>query len=246
MKIYLTVFNQLTWPRAMSEILTAQGHEVWWVDNNSTYSPLLEFYQSCPYTVVRLPENRGGTVCWGLLGSVLPNDQYFVISDSDYLLDELPSDWDQHLIEGVLRYGGMGGCGLSMLETLIPSQNPAWIADEFHLYPAGDHPARWGPSVQLSGGFINFPVDTSFAVYPPGTTQFMSSATGIRSSRCAVRHAPWHIVLDLNPEEESLQIPMNEEYYYYLNEVRKAGHYTGTTPRMTQFIQEYERRTGRG
>lgn len=245
MQIILTIFNQCSWPKAMSEKLAAQNHEIVWLDNNSTYEPLLEFYETSPYRTIRLGENRGGTAAWGLLGSEIRNDDYFVIADSDYLLDDLPDDWAEHLIEGVNRYGGQGGCGLSMLETRIPSQNPAWIADEFHLYPAGDHPARWGPQVQLPGGFINYPVDTSFAVYPPGTSQFMSSSTGIRSAHAAVRHIPWHIVLDLNPEEDSYQVLMDEEYYYYLTEVQKGGQYTGTTPRMAGFIAEYERRTGR-
>lgn len=245
MKIYMTMFNLLTWPKKMAEELSRQGHEIIMVDNKSTYEPLLDWYSTCPYKVVRLPENKGGTAIWGL-PDVVDTSDYYVITDPDYLLEGLPNDWHTHLIEGVKRYGGAGGCGLSMYESGIPSQNPAWIADEFYLYPEGNHPARWGHQVKLPGGFIRFPVDTSFAVYPPGPLRFMSSATGCRSDQpYTVRHAPWHIVLDLNPEEDSLQLLMDEEYYYYLKEVQKAGHYTGTTPRMSHFIQEYERRTGR-
>jgi hypothetical protein len=183
-----------------------------------------------------------------MLGAEVDNRDYFVIADSDYLLDGLPDDWPEYLIEGVNRYGHMGGCGLSMYETRIPSQNPAWIADQFNLYPDGTHPARWGPQVKLEGGYISYPVDTSFAVYPPGTNQFMTSATGCRSDQpYTVRHLPWHIVLDLNPEEDSLQVLFDEEYYYYLNSVINAGTtcMTGTTPRMAEMIAEYERRTGR-
>jgi hypothetical protein len=231
----------------MADYLSAQGHTPVFVDNNSTYEPLLEYYETCPYRVIRLPENQGNTACWTLLGNELPNNDYFVISDADYLLDGLSEGWAEHLREGVDKYGGQGGCGLSMLETKIPSQNPAWKADEFWLYPDGNHPARWGTQVQLQGGYIRFPVDTSFAMYPPGTTHFMTSATGIRSGEFSVRHLPWHIVLDLNPEEDSLQVLFDEEYYYYLNSVINAGTtcMTGTTPRMTEMIAEYERRTGR-
>lgn len=244
MNIYLSVFNQYTWPLAMSEFLTKQGHEVWWVDNNSTYEPLLDAYASqFPYKVLRLPYNGGGCVSWTLLGKELPNDDYFVISDTDYLMDGLPDDWHLHLIEGVKRYAGQGGCGLSMLETRIPSQNPAWIADEFHMYPQGNHPARWGPGVKLDGGFIRFPVDTSFAVYPPGTQNFMTSSTGCRSDfPYSVRHIPWHVVLDLNPEEDSYQVLFDDEYLHYLQQTAKAGAYTGTGPRMVPFVAEYGRR----
>jgi len=247
MKIYFTMFNQLTWARAMADKLAAQGHTPILVDNNSSYPPLLEWYETCPYQVIRLAENRGNTAVWSIADQIDTSD-YYVITDVDYLLDDLPDDWAEHLKKGVDMYGGMGGCGLSMLETRIPSQNPAWIADEFHLYPEGNHPARWGDHVKLPGGFIRYPVDTSFAVYPPGPAQFMTSATGCRSDfPYSARHIPWHVVLDLNPDEDSLQILFNEEYYYYLNSIIQQGtqHQTGTTPRMAAFIAEYERRTGR-
>ena len=59
------MYNRLTYPKNMSEFLSDHGIEVILIDNNSTYPPLLEWYDKCPYKVHRLKENMGHKCCRG-------------------------------------------------------------------------------------------------------------------------------------------------------------------------------------
>jgi len=63
---------------------------VLWLDNASTYKPLLDFYESCPYEVVRLPKNHGHTAPWTFLADVFATGPY-VVTDPDLDLSEVPA-----------------------------------------------------------------------------------------------------------------------------------------------------------
>lgn len=244
MNIYVTAFNQMQWLAPMCDNLADNGHKITIVDNNSTNPKLKDWYQQTKHRVIELPYNGGNIVCWTLLGQDLDNNDYFVITDCDLDVTAIPDNWTDLLIKGVDLYAGEGGCGAALDCTMIPSQNPAWRLDEFYKYPAGDHPTIAAPELQLGAGYVNFPVDTTFAVYPPGTTQFRLSNTGVRCNHVMMRHLPWHVVLDLDPTEASYQILYNDDYHQYLQTIIDAGKalMTGTTPRMYEFMQEYARR----
>lgn len=237
MNVYIINFNLLTWPREMVRILREQGHRVVIVDNGSTYGPLLEWYSTEPCRIVRT-QNLGNRSPW-LCGAVDDSD-YYVVSDPDLDLSMVPPDWPTKLREGIERYGA-DRCGLSLDETRVPTRNPAWRADRFCDYPKGN-PVVWGEKVKLAGGFIRYPVDTTFAVYRPKCTSWRAPG-GIRTDRpYTARHLPWHIVPEIDPLEDSIQIPLDDELYrYYKATSRAALGESCTVGRMAQMISEYER-----
>lgn len=220
MKIYINNFNLLTWPKSMATLLSAQGHEVMFVDNNSTYEPLLDFYSSCPYKVYRLNVNIGGSAPWDM--NIVDTSDYYCVTDPDYSLHGLPLDWPEKLKEGIERHK-VESCGLSYDETRIPSENPAYWEDEFYRYPQGTDYA-WGKHLELEGNFYNIGNDTSFAVYHPTIKRHYIN--GIRAGKpYTVRHLPWHLVSKLNPSEDTFQIPFDDEILYYY----KHANYVSTT-----------------
>jgi hypothetical protein len=223
MKVYINNYNLVTWPQHMAQILSAQGHYVVFVDNGSTFQPLVEFYEHCPFDVVRLERNLGHAAPW--IANVVDTSDYYVVTDPDLDLGGLPQDWPEKLCEGVNRFGAK--CGLSLDETRVPSSNPAYYLDEFYLYPEGNHPARWGSQVMLPGGYFNLPTDTTFAVYGPGIGYFIG---GVRAARpYTARHLPWHLVREIDDDSPALQIPVCDEHLYYF---RTAGPSSTTRKRM--------------
>lgn len=235
MKVYINNRNYLTWPKNMVEVLQIQGHDVEIIDNASTYQPLLDWYDSNVVKVHRLDQNLGPSSPW--LSGVIDYSNYYVITDPDLDISDIPDDWDEFLIKGLNKYG-CGKCGFSLDETKIPPSNPAWIPDEFNLYPDGDHPARWGSHIKLGRGYINYPIDTTFALYHPNIQNHFIG--GIRTDRpYTARHLPWHIVLDETKDEKYYEIKMDEEIYnYFIN----CGNGTGTKSRIQEMLREYEKR----
>lgn len=231
MKVYINNRNYLTWPKRQAEWLSTQGHEAIFIDNESTYEPLLDWYEHCEHTVHRLTTNHGPASPWR--SALLDLTDYYAVTDPDLDFEGIPEDWPEVCIEAIQM--GESKCGFSLDETLIPSQNPAWIQDEFNLHPRGDHPARWAEEHKF-GRYIRYPTETTFAVYPPGGSYHIG---GCRTDRpYTARHLPWHIVLERDPGENSLQIVMDEEIYYYFS---NASHLSVTTGRMSLFLEEYER-----
>ena len=83
------------------------GHEnITFLDNASTYPPLLDYLERTHYRVVRLEENMGHRVPW-LCGALdaLANRMPFVVTDPDLLPDpEAPPDSFEYMQELLLRY----------------------------------------------------------------------------------------------------------------------------------------------
>ena len=80
------------------------------VDNASTYEPLLEWYESCPYEVVRLKENIGPHAPW-----TIPMQQtFYVVTDCDLDIGGVPLHVLHVLHDGLQRYQEIIKVGLSL------------------------------------------------------------------------------------------------------------------------------------
>ena len=63
--IIINNFNRLTTLIQLTDSLTSRGYtRIYILDNASTYPPLLAYYQTCPFTVIRLKENLGFKALW--------------------------------------------------------------------------------------------------------------------------------------------------------------------------------------
>jgi hypothetical protein len=64
----------------MSEILLNQGHDVYIVDNASTYKPLLDWYsQQKDVKIIKLGINNGHTSPWK--NGIINSSDYYVVTD---------------------------------------------------------------------------------------------------------------------------------------------------------------------
>lgn len=223
MKIFIVNRNLISWPRAMAEQLTAQGHEVTFLDNASTYVPLLDWYAVCGLNVIRFKENRGGHALW-TTGMVNDLHEPFVNSDPDYDLSMIPDDWDKVLSEGLRQFPQHNKFGFSWDESKVPPENPAWIEDNFCNHPNG-LPQLWGPQVQLPNNWYWYANDSSFAVSRPYAPDEIS---GIRKGRPYTgTHMPWHLTLEPSQDPNKRYYLWDDEIAYYFLTCENSSHTWG-------------------
>jgi glycosyltransferase involved in cell wall biosynthesis len=231
MKIYINNRNYLTWPKAMAEKFATEGHEVIFIDNGSTYEPLLEWYDKKEFPTIKL-SNVGATAAW-TAGVVTDLNEYYVVTDPDYDLSMILSDWDKVLLEGFTQFPLINKFGFSWDESKVPPENPAWILDKMNLYPEGN-PVAWG---SIGGNWHSYPCDTSFAIYRP---KVPFRIEGIRKGRPYTgMHLPWHVTLDPTTAPGKVSIPMDDEIEFYFDHVENSSCSYG---RMLPMLQEYKLR----
>lgn len=235
MKVFINTWNLLTWPKAMAEYLSKIPEvEIIFIDNASTWEPLLEWYETRPYKIYMLPLNAGHTAGWtqGIIAKETNNySEYYCYSDADADLSTVPPDFIDLLLDGAKRYPNEKKWGLGIIETGVPHANPAW---DFDLH--GGTYSRFAGCVHLEGGFNSHPVDTWFALYPPGS--YCSYPSGISTEfPYSARHLMWHVALD--PEPDCYYVPYDDEFDNY---VINAGPCSTTVPRLKAMSEEYNRR----
>ena len=155
------------------------------LDNQSTYPPLLDYLRDIEDVVVvfRSSRNLGPRALWssGLIGMV--SDVPFVYTDPDVLpVDECPPDAVVMLFEllGAHREATKAGLGIRIDDIPDTYEHKAavqaWEAN-FWRRP-------------LSGNGYDAAVDTTFALYRPGSWHQLRA---VRSgSPYLVRHLPWY------------------------------------------------------
>ena len=216
MRVYINNFNLLTWPKAMAEKLAAEGHDVTFVDNASTYEPLLEFYETCPYRVHKIGRNLGHVAPWQVFAYEMMGNDWYAVTDPDLDLSGVPADWAEVMVEGAKFYSKK--CGLSLDDTGIPTTNPAWEDDRFCDFPDGGHPISWGkvlPYQHRNVRFYDRQTDTTFAVYAPRVIS--PTLESIRVGRpYTARHMPWHVVMEPTGDPRAHEYLFDDELRYYM------------------------------
>jgi len=222
----------------MATKLSAEGHEVVFVDNESTYPPLLEYYKT--QQVRYLGVNLGASGPWHL-PDISKSRVPFVVTDPDLDLSTIPSDWDSVLLWGLKELSTHSKCGFSLEDTGVPSTNPSSWLDEFGTT---GNPKYWDPRIETAGpkcSYFAYPIDTTFAVYRPGVPFRID---GHRTGRpYTARHLPFHLVVHVDEKESSFQIPLNDELLYYFDHAKgnTFGRYSTTKTRMMPLVEEFRR-----
>ena len=197
--VYIPTRDRLTPLLELLSWLESVGqHEVYLVDNMSTYPPLLEYFERTPYRVFRLAHNLGHRAPF-LSGVVQrsSHDRFFIVSDPDVVPDEgCPPD-------ALLRFRALFdefpevhkvGFGLRIDD----------LPDHFALR---DDVVRWEEQFWTDvakPGVFRAAIDTTFAMYRPLEGRRHNSACSLRTGAPYVaRHLPWYVDSSDLDEEES-------------------------------------------
>lgn len=194
MKALIILYNRLDLPRKMADFLFLHGISPVFIDNNSDYPPLLEYYKTTKYEVIRMDKNYGYQVVWqqGILSRLNITGNY-IVTDPDLDLSGIPDDFLSILEEGLRRYPQYDKCGFSLeINDIAPTEfSPAVYEKQFWQHP-------------LDEMYFQAPIDTTFALYKVPYHSFNALRTN-RPYTC--RHMPWYYF-------DFEDMPEDEQYYF--------------------------------
>lgn len=171
------------------------------LDNDSTYKPLLDYYDKTPHQVIRFYRNVGHTAPWSLdlVRTLLPRD-YYIVTDPDVLPSEAaPKDTIAHLLSVHSDFPLHTKVGLGLKIDDLPKS-----------YPLRDHVVEWEQQfwkTELRPSVYEAGVDTTFALYKPGSYNYTLHPSIRLGEPYVARHMPWY-------SDQSKQT--DEDAYYKL------------------------------
>jgi hypothetical protein len=203
---FIINYNRLILPKNMAEFLSKdQRVEVYIIDNKSTYEPLLEWYKTCPYKVIHMGDNYGHTVFWTQkLYDKYVKEGYYILSDSDLDLSNIPDNWLDVLLEGLNRYP-YAKVGFSLETNDLPESH-------FRAEIVAWESQFWAPKArQLDETYIEAHIDTTLALHRTDEHGIYSS---VRVNRpYTAKHVPWYYT------DFSI---LSEDEKYYFNTVKTS------------------------
>jgi len=208
MKCLIVNFNRLVLPVKLAEWVALRRCEPVYIDNHSTYPPLLEYYKTTPFEVLRLPTNYGHTVLWQYpLLRELNIKERFIYTDPDLDLTGVPDDFIDVMSAGLDKYPQFDKCGLSLEINDLPDN------EEGNYIKYGPEKPMWEDP--LDDMYFRAITDTTFAMYRQPVKEYSHSA--IRTNRpYTCKHLPWYYT-----DFDSLT---DDEQYYYQSANKSCTH----------------------
>jgi hypothetical protein len=204
------MYNRLTYPKKMATYLSDNNIEVILIDNNSTYQPLLSWYDECPYKVYRLSKNLGHKCLYksGILNYY--KDQYYYLTDHDLDISNVPCDFSDVLFKG-LENENVIKSGLSLQIEDLPNNPYANMAKNWEK--------KYWERQRDKNGFYLSEIDTTFALYdrnreykdfPQGDDFFRAVRSPLPYT---AKHLPWYNTPENISDEELYYIKSTGTYW---------------------------------
>ena len=203
--------------------LNLNEEDIYILDNNSTYSPLLEWFEKIKKNesvkVIKSEINHGHRIYWNIgFYNQISNFKYSIITDHDILpYRNFEEGWKEKWIDMLEKYKveKVGSAiNISDLPDFSPFKNGV-ISHEKNF---------WQPSQEIEKNCFNNEIDTTLYLQKIHTshTYFKS----IRMADYLIKHRPWYI----NPNE------LTEEDIFYFNNIKDG--YTGWSWRLQGFCRK--------
>lgn len=210
--IVINNFNRLGYLKRLIASLESRGYKnIHIIDNNSTYPPLLEYYEKCPYNVFRLKENIGYKAIWKTGIYDIFKRSYYVYTDVDMEIDECcPDDFMQHFVDIIESQPFCQKVGFGIKIDDLPDH-----------YANKNKVVEWESQFwkeEVAEGVYRAQIDTTFALYRPfcGGVASAYHKTYRTGYPYIIKHLPWYIDSN-NYDEEEL---------YYINSVKRSTHWS--------------------
>ena len=197
--VFIINRNLLTWPRMMIEWMRQIPYlRPIMFDNASTYPPLLEWYNTNPCDIIRVPFNSGhiGIFHSDAITNVVKDD-YYVIADPDFDMTHIPLDVIDKLKYGLERHPEYGKCGVAIHTDDLPDG-----------FPGKNDIIGWEQKYwedPLGEDFYRAHVDTTFALYDKRRLRGHTYEAIRLAGPYTARHIPWYIT----------KYNMSDEFSYY-------------------------------
>lgn len=223
--VFIVCFERVNDLKKLVARLESTGvRRIVFIDNDSTYEPLLRYYDNTAHQVIKLQRNEGHTAPWSrcIVRTLTPESMY-IVTDPDVLPDDnCPDDFIDHMLDIHLRYPAHKKVGLGLDIKNIPDK-----------YPLKKQVIEWESQfwkTELEPGVFEAGVDTTFALYKPFTFTYTLHPSIRLAEPYTARHMPWYKI----PGEST-----DEDTYYKL---RASGNITSWTldELPDRYIEEME------
>jgi glycosyltransferase involved in cell wall biosynthesis len=207
--IFIISFNRPTMLRALiNRLMELRQERIIIVDNNSTYEPLLEYYQEIQdsFEIIHVPMNHGCKIMTKLWKDKEFIKKYeldkinFIYTDCDIVpAEECPLDFVEKFNEILEKYRNILKVGFSIKIDDLPM-----------TFKAGGKVVKWEAQFwgnknfdhQLKVDLYSAPIDTTFSCQRANTRPGWTELS-LRTGRpYTARHLPWYINENQLSEED--------------------------------------------
>lgn len=175
-----------TWLVRTVTALEKVTDEIYIVDNDSTWPPLLAWYETTPHTVIRLGRNLGKRGPWqaGIVEQYA-HGRRFLLTDPDIVpYDTCPADWLDRFHRCLDEHPNLVKVGFGLPTDDIPARY------EHRAMAVRRQAQHFDPKRRHPYGFLT-PLDTTLALYREGAPY--CTAPAVRTSAPYVaRHLAWY------------------------------------------------------
>ena len=166
--------------------LESEGlNNIFLIDNASTYPPLLSYYESTPYELIKLGDNIGHTSPWksGII-DIYAKDIPYIVTDPDVIPSESSHGAVKRFCELLTKYPERRKVGFGLKIDDLPDH-----------YDLKKYVISWEKQfwvTEKEQGVYDAEIDTTFAVYRQNTPYILGP--GLRTGgNLVARHEPWYI-----------------------------------------------------
>jgi len=194
--VIINNFNRLEWLVKQINWLEKAGMKnIYIIDNDSTYPPLLSYYAKTKHIVLKLSENFGHESLWKTHLQLWFCFDYYVYTDPDIIpVDDCPFNTIEYFFELLQKYPTIKKVGFGLKIDDLPD-----------YYVHKQKVIQWEEQFwkkQISEGLFEADIDTTFALYKPNTNNQCWGETLRTSFPYIARHMPWYNNSTIDSEEE--------------------------------------------
>lgn len=203
--VIIISFNQLHFLKQLIEFLQKNGYEnIVILDNNSTYPPLLRYFESLENDIAihRLNDNLGHLAFWKREAIFKQYSKgYYVVTDPDVVpIDKCPEDFLEEFRKLLDRAHDRTKVGFSLKLADIPDTNPnksQILQWESQFWKSKIRPSAYKAEI-----------DTTFALYRPKYNYNLKHFTKAWRTDYPIqaRHGGWYIDIDNLTEEQEFYL----------------------------------------
>ena len=204
--------NRLTFLLDLIKALEIRGYKnIFIIDNDSTYEPLLNFYKNCPYHIFRLEKNVGHLALWDTKIYKKFERSFFVYTDSDVVpSQDCPLNFLEIFLDKMKEDKSIMKIGLSLKINDLPDHYS-------NKKDVIEWESQFNKTLTSDGGYFIANVDTTFALYRPFMSGGSSRMRMLRSKApINAHHMPWY-----NDSNN-----LSDEELFYLNNSKTSTHWT--------------------
>lgn len=160
--------------------------KITFIDNDSKYPDLLEYYKKTPYQVLDMQRNLGHTVAWsmGIIQLLVPG-RFYIVTDPDIIpAEDCPTDAVAYFLELHRRFPYHLKIGFGLKIDDLPDH-----------YSLKSKVIEWEEQFwkyELESGLYEASLDTTFALYKPFTYKYTLHPSIRTGAPYVAHHLPWY------------------------------------------------------